>query len=80
MKEKIIEILTEIRPGFEFNDPMVHFIEAGYFDSFDIISIVVDLESAFDLKISGAAILPENFKSIGAITNLIQNSKNVSQV
>ncbi len=78
MKEKIIKILTEIRPEFEFNDPTVHFMEAGYLDSFDIISIVVDLETTFDVKISGALIVPENFKSIDSIANLIQMSKDAS--
>ncbi|MDN3676041.1 acyl carrier protein [Flavobacterium paronense] len=80
MKEKIIEILTEIRPEFEFNESIANFMEAGYLDSFDIISIVVDLETAFDVKISGALIVPENFKSIEAIANLIQLSKDASQV
>ena len=78
MKEKIISILTEIRPEFEFNESIDNFITAGYLDSFDIISIVVDLETAFDVKISGALIIPENFRSIDAITNLIQMSKNAS--
>ena len=80
MKEKIIDILTEIRPEFEFNESIANFMEAGYLDSFDIISIVVDLETAFDVKISGAFIVPENFKSVDAIANLIQASKDASQV
>lgn len=80
MKEKIIDILTEIRPEFEFNESIADFMKAGYLDSFDIISIVVDLETAFDIKISGALIVPENFRSIDAIANLIQMSKDASQV
>ena len=80
MKEKIRNILIEIRPEFEFNDATVNFMEAGYLDSFDIISIVVDLETEFNVKISGALIVPENFKSIDAISNLIQMSKDASQV
>lgn len=80
MKEKIINILTEIRPEFDFKESSINFLEAGYLDSFDIISIVVDLETAFQVKISGALIMPENFKSIDAIANLIQMSKDASQV
>jgi acyl carrier protein len=80
MKEKIRNILIEIRPEFEFNESTANFIEAGYLDSFDIISIVVDLETEFDVKISGALIVPENFKSIDAIAYLIQMSKDASQV
>jgi len=80
MKEKIINILTEIRPEFEFNESTINFMEAGYLDSFDIISIVVDLETTFDVKISGALIVPENFRNIDAIANLVQMSKDASQV
>jgi acyl carrier protein len=80
MKEKIIKILEDTRPEFDFHDESVNFMEAGYLDSFDIISLVVDLETNFDVKISGALIVPENFISIDAIANLIQMSKDASQV
>jgi acyl carrier protein len=80
MREKILKILKDTRPEFEFNESTANFIEAGYLDSFDIISIVVDLETEFDVKISGALIVPENFKSIDAIAYLIQMSKDASQV
>lgn len=71
MKDKIIEILTEIRPEFDFNTENTGFITKGMLDSFDIISIVSDLEENFDTLIDGAKILPENFDSIDTILNLI---------
>jgi acyl carrier protein len=71
MKNKIIEILTEIRPEFNFNIESKNFFSEGILDSFDIISIVSDLEDAFDFEIDGAKILPENFDSIEAIFSLI---------
>lgn len=80
MNDKIVKILEDTRDEFNFNDPFVHFTEAGYLDSFDIISIVDDLETTFNIKISGAHILPENFKSIDAIANLVQMSKDASKV
>jgi acyl carrier protein len=78
MKEKIIKILEDTRPEFDFQDESVNFMEAGYLDSFDIITLVVDLEDKFDVKIIGALILPENFESIAAILKLIETSKNAS--
>jgi acyl carrier protein len=78
MKEKIIEILTETRPEFNFSEPDMKFIDSGYLDSFDIVTIVADIESYFDLKIDGSLILPENFQNIDSIINLIQKSKNAS--
>jgi acyl carrier protein len=76
MRDKIIEILTEIRPEFDFNIENTDFIAKGMLDSFDIISIVSDMEENFNIAIDGAEILPENFDSIEAILNLI--SKNNS--
>ena len=74
MKEKIIKILTEIRPEFDFNVENTGFITKGMLDSFDIISIVADIEENFDIAIDGAQILPENFDSIEAIFNLIDRN------
>lgn len=71
MKEEIIKILTEIRPEFDFNMENKDFIAKGMLDSFDIISIVSDIEESFDIVIDGTKILPENFDSIEAILNLI---------
>lgn len=74
MKEKIIEILTEIRPEFDFKLENKGFIAKGMLDSFDIISIVSDMEENFEITIDGTQILPENFDSIEAIFNLIEKN------
>lgn len=78
MKEEIIKILEDTRPEFDFSEENIDFISAGYLDSFDIITLVVDLETKFDVKIIGALILPENFSSVAAILKLIESSKNAS--
>lgn len=78
MKEKILEILNETRPEFNFLEQDINFIDSGYLDSFDIVTIVADIESYFEIKIDGSLILPENFQNIDAIINLIQKSKNAS--
>ena len=70
MKEKIIEILTELRPEFDFTEE-VNFIEEGMLDSFDVVNLVDELDSTFGISIDGVDILPENFASIEAITNLL---------
>ena len=44
MKEKIISILSELRPEFDFNESL-NFIEEGMLDSFDIINLVTALDS-----------------------------------
>jgi acyl carrier protein len=77
MKNKILEILKETRPEFEF-DKSINFVDAGYLDSFDLITIVADLENTFNIKINGALIVPESFQNIDSILNLVQSSKNAS--
>ena len=70
---KIIEILTEIRPEFDFNEK-IDFIENGMLDSFDIINLVSMLDDTFSISIDGMDILPENFSSVDKITNLIRKN------
>lgn len=69
MKEKIIEIIENITGEVVEED--TDLIEEGILDSFDIVSLLLELEEAFDIKIDVAELLPENFKSVNTIENLI---------
>lgn len=71
--EKIVEILNNIRPEFDFAKES-DFIENGMLDSFDIVSLVSDLDSSFGVSIDGVDILPENFNSIEAIREVLIKS------
>lgn len=71
MKEKIIKILSEIRPEFDFSQEGVDFIEEGMIDSFDVVTLVDTLDSEFDIVIDGVDIISENFSSVDAIANLL---------
>lgn len=74
MKEQIIEILSELRPEFDFTED-VNFIEEGMLDSFDIVSLVDEIEAKFGIVINGTDVLPENFCSVDAICETILKSK-----
>lgn len=74
MDRKIKEILLDTRPEYNFDDPERDFIESGMLDSFDVITVVLELEEAFDVQIDGEEIVPENFSSIEAIKDLVQRS------
>ena len=74
MKDRIIAILTEIRPEFDFSEEGLDFIEEGMLDSFDIVSLVDSLDTEFGIKINGVDIVPENFSTIEGIMQLV--SKN----
>lgn len=71
MKEKIIKILTELRPEFDFTQEGVDFIEEGMLDSFDLVTLVSELDSTFGISIDGVDILPENFSSVDAMAALL---------
>ena len=78
MRKKIIEILTDIRPEFDFNQEGVNFIEEGMLDSFDLVGLVTELEEIFGVSIAGTDIVPENFSSVERIENLVKR-KNAQQ-
>lgn len=71
--EKIMEILQGIRPEFDFASSE-DFIEDGYLDSFDLVSLVSELDDAFNISIDGLDIIPENFKSLNTITNVVKKN------
>ena len=71
--EKIMEILQGIRPEFDFNSSE-DFIEDGYLDSFDLVSLVSELDETFDISLDGLDIIPANFKSLDTITNVVKKN------
>ena len=83
MENKIISFLSEIRPEFDFSDSS-NFIDNGMLDSFDIVTLVVSLDTEFGISIDGTDILPENFSSVNNIIQLLikngfQNESKISQ-
>lgn len=71
MKNKIVSILNEIRPEFDFNEPVENFIDAGMLDSFDLVTLVTSLDEIFGISIDGIDILPENFSNVESISSLL---------
>ena len=69
--QTIEEILRGIRPEFDFTASQ-DFIGEGMLDSFDLVTLVSDLDKAYDISISGVDIVPEHFRSITSIQNLLE--------
>ena len=72
MKEKVIEILSNLRPEFDFTEADINFIEQGMLDSFDIVTLVDELNTEFNILIEGMDILPENFATLDSIVALLK--------
>lgn len=73
MEEQVLQLLKEIQPSYAFEDG-VDFIEEGYLDSFDVVTLVSELEEQFSVSISALDIVPENFASVRAICELVRRS------
>lgn len=69
--QEIYTILKDLRPEFDFTQSE-DFVEDGFLDSFDIISLVSALEEKYHIKIDGMDIVPEHFCSADAIAELIK--------
>lgn len=74
MKEKIIEILTDLRPEFDFTEEGVDFIKEGMIDSFDMVSLVDELEEQFGVKIDGVDVVAANLSTVANIEALLKKS------
>lgn len=72
--EKLLEILKEIRPDVDF-DNETELIDDGILDSFDVVSIISEIDDAFGVQIRINELDPENFNSAAAIWSLIQKLK-----
>ena len=68
--EQLMEILEEIKPGFDF-EGRTDLVDSGDIDSFDVITLVSELNEAFDIDIPVESIVPENFNSVEAMMALI---------
>ena len=74
MKKQIIEILSEICPGIDFETETA-LIDDGLIDSLDIVAVVTDLMDTFDVQLGVDDLTPENFNSVDAIVELIENAQ-----
>ena len=74
MKKQIIEILSEICPGIDFETETA-LIDDGLTDSLDIVAVVTELMEAFDVELGVDDLTPENFNSVEAIEELIESKQ-----
>ena len=73
--EKLIEILEDIQPDADYEN-CTTLIDDGILESFAILSIVGELEDEFDISITPAEIMPENFTSAAALWAMVQRLQN----
>ena len=67
---QILEILTELHPDVDF-DSHTKLIDENVIDSFDIITLVAELNDRLGCQIPPEELVPENFNSYAGIKALV---------
>ncbi len=73
MKE-LMEILTALRPDVDFENETA-LIDDGILESFDIITLVGEMNDAFGVHIDVGDLVPENFNSAANMWALIESMR-----
>jgi acyl carrier protein len=66
----VLEVLNGIRPEFDFTTSE-DFIADGMLDSFDVVTLINELDQSYGISIAGTDILPENVRNVAAIKQLL---------
>ena len=69
--DELLEILNGLHPEVDF-EVEEHLIDDEILDSFDIVTLISEIQEVFDVTIDAKMILPENFNSAKALYALIQ--------
>ena len=75
MKEKILEILNDLNPDIDYETETA-LVDDDLLDSFDLVSLVSELNDSFDINITVVDFVPENFNSLSALTALVERLSN----
>ena len=70
MKEQLMKILNELRPDVDFENETA-LVSDGILDSFDIVSLVGEINAEFDITVGVDELEPENFDTVAAMLDLI---------
>lgn len=69
--DKLMRILSELSSDIDFETEDA-LIDGGMLDSFDIVTLVAEIDDTFGIEIPAEALIPENFNSARAIFALIR--------
>lgn len=69
--EEILKILKDLHPDVDF-ETCETLIDESILDSFDIITIISEIDSELDIAIPAEDIIPENFNSAKKLYSFVQ--------
>lgn len=68
--DDLLQILKGLHPDVDFMT-CIDLVDGGVIDSFDIISLIAEIDNTFDVQIPAEEIVPENFNSAQALHALV---------
>ena len=79
LKTKLIDMLNNLFPDFGVDTDILEFVDLiddlGM-DSMIFISIVIEVESTFDITVPDEMLLMENFRNVDEIIKIVENEIN----
>lgn len=69
--EQLLEILRSLHPEINY-ETCNTLIDDNVIDSFDIVTLIAEINDEFDVAIPADEIVPENFNSAEALWQLIE--------
>ena len=69
--EEILEILSELHPDVDF-ETQQGLVDSRILDSLDIVTRISEIDDRLDVTIPAEEIIPENFNSAKAISDLVR--------
>ena len=69
--EQLLEILKELHEDVDF-ETEEGLVDDGILESLDIVTLITEINDAFDISIPAEEIIPDNFNSAAAIWALIE--------
>ena len=72
--EALMEVLSALKPEIDFEREK-ELIDEGLLESFDVITLIAEIEEQFGIETPAEEIVPENFNSAEGIWNLCERIK-----
>lgn len=73
--KKLLKILREINPDVDY-EKETSLVDDAIFDSLEVMTIVMEIDSKYDIEIDPEDVIAENFNSAENIMKMIEKYKN----
>ena len=72
--EELMEVLAALKPEIDFEREK-ELIDDGLLESFDVITLIAEIEDQFGIEVPAEEIMPENFNSAKDMWRLLEQLK-----